>query len=330
LAEIFDITHETGDLSQYDSTVTDGGKLSVAGGAALIGSYGLQAVIDDTTSKYGQMDFTLFTSTTYRFRIYLDPNGLTMSSGDVFTVCTIFNSSSPRARIQLYYSGGNYQIRLLVRNDAAGNDISSYYVITDASHYIEVLIEYASSDVASDGQGTLWIDGSQKEVVSGIDLYDLSKPDRARLGAVADLDSGTSGTLYLDDFVLRDDSTEIGAGGGPSPSTVIVNTLTLASSSVTLAGLTSPLGSGMKSLDFVIDQAAGTQLYEAFQNIDTNNIYVRQVNTSLVNVSTEDFGSATEAEIINRIYKLALYVCNDPSQANNEDRIIAFGRTQKT
>lgn len=80
----------------------------------------------------------------------------------------------------------------------------------------------------------------------------------------------------------------------------------------------------------MIDQAGGTQLYESYQDITGDNLYVRQVDTSLAIVgSTEDFGAATKAEINNRTYKLALYVLNDPSQASNEDRIIAFGRVQK-
>lgn len=87
----------------------------------------------------------------------------------------------------------------------------------------------------------------------------------------------------------------------------------------------------IKTLDFVIDQAGGTQLYESYQDVTGSNLYVRQVDTSLAIVgSTEDFGAATEAEINNRTYKLALYVLNDPSQASNEDRVIAFGRIQKT
>lgn len=87
----------------------------------------------------------------------------------------------------------------------------------------------------------------------------------------------------------------------------------------------------IKTLDFVIDQAGGTQLYEAYQDITGENLYVRQVDTSLAIVgSTEDFGAATEAEVNARTYKLALYVLNDPSQASNEDRVIAFGRMAKT
>ena len=43
--------------------------------------------------------------------------------------------------------------------------------------------------------------------MTGIDLFDLDKPDRVRLGALGGIDAGTFGTLYLDEFVLDDDGT---------------------------------------------------------------------------------------------------------------------------
>ena len=87
----------------------------------------------------------------------------------------------------------------------------------------------------------------------------------------------------------------------------------------------------IKTLDFVIDQAGGTQLYEAYQDITAGNLFVRQVDTSLAIVgSAEDFGAANEAEIDARTWKLTLYVLNDPSQATNEDRVVAFGRVRKS
>lgn len=87
----------------------------------------------------------------------------------------------------------------------------------------------------------------------------------------------------------------------------------------------------IRSLDLVIDKIGGTQLYEAYQDIDAGNLYVRQVDTSLAVVgSPEDFGAATEGEVDAGTYKLAVYVLNDPSVTSNEDYVIAFGRMQKT
>ena len=51
--------------------------------------------------------------------------------------------------------------------------------------------------------------------MGGLDLYARSKPDRAQLGAINGIDASTRGTLYLDEFVLRNDATEIGPVGDP-------------------------------------------------------------------------------------------------------------------
>lgn len=209
---ILDINLEA-DLSEFSSTVTDGGNLSQSGAAALAStSGGLSNLINDTNSIYGRNDFTVFTSREYGSRIYLDPNLLTMGSGDAFKILRILSSgSSVRAQIELENNGTNYRIRSGVVNDSTTTIWTSFYTITDAEHYIEVLVQYASGPSGNDGVQTLWIDGSQQETITTIDLDGLSEPGQSRMGAVIHLDAGTSGTFYLDEFVLRDDATQIGA-----------------------------------------------------------------------------------------------------------------------
>lgn len=209
MAEVFDIGHES-DLSEYTSTVTDGGDLS-QGTPGLAGTSGrMECLLDDTTAIYGEKEFTQLTSTSYRFRFYLDINSLTMGSANQFYVCQLLDNGSNRARVALGYDGSNYEIKAGVDDDSSTEQDTAFYDVTDEPHYIEVLITYASSDVASDGTLDLWIDGVSQEQVTGIDLYDFSKPDEARLGAVSGIDAATSGTFYLDEFILRDDDTEIG------------------------------------------------------------------------------------------------------------------------
>jgi hypothetical protein len=213
MAEIFNIQHET-DLSEYDSTITDGGDLSQSGAAALAGtSGGMSVLIDDTTAIYGSKDFTTITSTKYRFRFYIDPNSLAgLSSGNYVTVSSIRSSAGDCSLIFVKYDSGEskYYCYVRYRDDGGTWYNTSNALFTDAAHYIEALVEYASSDVASDGIVTLWVDGSQEAQDTGIDIYDLAKPDEGRLGAYQ-VSAGVSGTLYLDEFVFRDDDTEIGS-----------------------------------------------------------------------------------------------------------------------
>jgi hypothetical protein len=198
---IFEIGHETGDLTEYDSTTTDGGDLSVTAAAALGGTdYGLSAFIDDTNVIYGEKTFTL-TSNVYRLRFDIDPNTLTMAHNDNFPVnVTLDGTQRAKTLVYLGYSTATgYRIQLAVGNDT-GWSFTGWSAITDAEHYVEVQVQYASSATASDGTATLWIDGVEQQQMTGIDLFDLAKPDRARFGALLGIDAGTSGTLYLDEF----------------------------------------------------------------------------------------------------------------------------------
>jgi len=216
MAEIFNIQLET-DLSEFNSTVTDDGDLAQSGAAALAGSSGgMACLIDDATAIYGQKDFTQITSSAWRLRVYLDPNSLTMASGDEFWVLALRYNVGNRFLLELHYDGTNYEIRAETSDDASSWHQTAYYDITNEEHYIEVLLEYASSSSATDAVLTLWIDGAQQEQVTDFNLYDLTKPNNARLGMLGVRDAGTSGTYYLDEFVFRDDDTEIGPVAAPA------------------------------------------------------------------------------------------------------------------
>lgn len=214
MAVIIDIDHESGDLTEYTSTVTDSGDLSVAAGAALAGSsYGLQCVIDDTTAIYGQFRLgSENTSGVVRARFYIDPNGLTFDNDDYVIVLYLLNGSAAQiARVYLYYTTvGGYQIYASVTNDAAVATNTSSYAITDVPHYIEIKLVRATGESTNDGSLQLWIDGVDKETVSGVDNYTrFAAFEYADIGARF-IDAGTSGTLYIDELIVNDDGSEIG------------------------------------------------------------------------------------------------------------------------
>jgi len=217
MAVLFNITHDANNLDEYDSTVTDGGDLST-GTPGLAGTTAkMQALIDDTTVIYGQKDFTQITSAAYRFRLYIDPNTITIPSFNSFFICDVSCSGGQLARVLLYYQTGyGYRLQVSHQDDDYAAHSTSFYSITDAEHYVEVLVTWASSALAHDATVTLWIDGDQKEQLTGLDIFNRGKPNRALLGATAGVDAGTAGTLYLDEFVLRDDDTEIGPVAAPA------------------------------------------------------------------------------------------------------------------
>lgn len=210
MAEIVNIKHES-DLSEYTTTQTGGGDLS-QGTPGLAGTVGrMEALINDTGAIHGEKTFTQLTSDSFRWRLYLDPNSLSMNSGNEFIICTLDEGGSGRAAILLSYDGADYQIRARLKDDGGSYRYTSKYTVSDAEHYIETLCTKAANASSNDAILRLWIDGSQQESRENIDWYNQSLPDSIQLGATSGLDAGTSGTFYLDELILRDDTTEIGA-----------------------------------------------------------------------------------------------------------------------
>jgi hypothetical protein len=204
---IFNIGHETGDFSEYDSTVTDGGDLSVSSAAGLAGTnYGMDIHIDDTADIYGTKVFPQITSSSYRARFYIDTNSLTIPNYNEFTIFYFWHEGSMLTQVRLYYhSSTGYGIRVGTRNDTWPFHYTNRAYVQDGEHYVEFLIEYASSPSSADGRLTLWVDGVLEDQVNNIQLYTMEKPSSIRWGAASGVDSGTSGTFYMDEFVLRDE-----------------------------------------------------------------------------------------------------------------------------
>lgn len=216
MSVLFDIGAETGDLTEFSATTTDGGDLSVTEAAALAGSsYGLAYLVDDTTSLDAQIEFT-HTTDYFRLRLYLDPNSLTMANTDDLLFLAVLNTN-PTSKIKAnlkYTTAAGYAVYIAFNDDAEADTTTSDYVITDAAHSIEINAQKASSAVASDATCAVYIDGALKETISSIDLFDewFDKGDgacNARFRA-HQLDVGTSGTFYMDEFAANDDGSLIG------------------------------------------------------------------------------------------------------------------------
>jgi len=199
---IFASSFESGNLSEWSGSSNGGGDLSVSPAAALVGSNGMQAVINDTTAMYVNDD-TPFAEPRYRVRFYFDPNSITMANGDANIIFRGINGTSTVVvRVEFGFSGGAYQIRAGVINDASTWTDTNWFPISDASHPIELDWRAATAAGANDGSLTLWIDGAQKASLTGLD-NDTLLIDRARIGALAALDAGTTGTYFFDAFESR-------------------------------------------------------------------------------------------------------------------------------
>jgi hypothetical protein len=199
---IFADGFESGSFSAWTSSTIDLGDLSVSASAALTGSQGMQALMDDANAIY-VTDDSPNAEPRYRARFYFDPNSIPMTSGDAHYIFKGFvDASTEVLRVEFRQSSGAYQIRAALLDDGTTWTNTNWFTISDAPHSIELDWRAATAAGANNGGLTLWIDSVQQADLTGVD-NDTRRVDRARLGALSGIDAGTRGTYYFDAFVSR-------------------------------------------------------------------------------------------------------------------------------
>jgi hypothetical protein len=192
----------SGNLLAWSSSTTGGGDLSASTAAALVGNYGMQAVINDNTSIY-VTDQQPNAETRYRARFYFDPNSITMANNNAHYIFYGYSGTSTVVlRIEFRYYNASYQLRAAMVNDSTTWINSSWFTIGDAPHFLELDWRASTAAGANNGYLTFWIDGVQRANLTGRD-NDTRRIDSVRLGAVAGIDNRTRGTYYFDAFESR-------------------------------------------------------------------------------------------------------------------------------
>ena len=221
---IFADDFETGDLSAWSSSVTDGGDLRVITQTAIAGSYSLLAEIDDNNLIY-VTDESPESESHYRARFYFDPNfaSLTMGTSGQMIFQAYQQNGTGVVRLALRNSAGDIQIRLEgMMNGPYGYTYwigTPWIVIHDQLHALEIEWQAATGAEANDGLARLWVDGVKVGELLTLNGYDHSI-DYVRLGAVDVVYNDTRGTLLFDAFDSRQE-TYIGLDAGisiPPPS----------------------------------------------------------------------------------------------------------------
>jgi len=199
---IFADDFESGNLSAWSSATTDGGNLSVSAAAALVGTQGMQALINDNHAIYVTDDLPT-AEPRYRARFYFDPNTIPMSKNNAHFLFYGLNAAGTVVmQVELRFSNSQYQIRASLLNDSTSFTSTAWFTISDAPHPIELDWRASTAAGANNGGLTLWIDGVQKADLTGVD-NDTRRIDSVRLGAVAGINNGTRGTYYFDAFESR-------------------------------------------------------------------------------------------------------------------------------
>ena len=203
---IFADGFESGGLTAWSATQTDGGDLVVSAGAAMASTaFGVEATVDDRAGLYVQDDAPMGESR-YRARFYLDPSGYDPgeANGNLRTrVFLVFEEAPVKriAQVVLRRLAGEYAIAASVRRDDDTLADTAFSAISAGPHAIEIDWRRASGPGASDGTFELWIDGTSVATLSGLD-NDGRAAHFARLGALS-VKAGASGTLRFDQFESR-------------------------------------------------------------------------------------------------------------------------------
>lgn len=200
--QIFIDSFETGALTAWSSSTVDSGDLSVSAGAALLGSFGMQALIDDNVAIFVTDDMPN-AEPRYRVRFGFDPNSIVMANNDLHILFQGYaGTTTAVVRLEFRRSSGNYQVRFGALDDSTSWGSGSWITITDANHWIEMDWQASSAVGANNGYLTFWIDGVQQGQLVNVD-NDTRRIDRIRVGAVTGIDAGTRGAYYFDGFVSR-------------------------------------------------------------------------------------------------------------------------------
>jgi len=200
---IFTDGFETGTLSAWSASSTNGGRLSVSASAALVGTRGLNVNIANNTAMYVTDDRPT-AERRYRTRFYFDPNSIFMLTGNAHYIFYGYTTDNATVvlQVEFRYAFPNYQLRAAIRNDASTFTNTNWVTISDAPHYVELDWAASAAAGANNGSLTFWIDGVQRAALTGID-NDTRRVERIRLGPVAGIDTSTRGTYYMDAFMSR-------------------------------------------------------------------------------------------------------------------------------
>lgn len=273
MSQVFQLTHETGDWSEY-SGGGGGGRFDITAAAGLAGTYGIELDQDAAVSSTPGLDpFAVSGTSVHRFGFLMALNTVSLASSAeidyVFRVGPSGAGSTYELEIDLIDDGaGNTKIRVFYYIDGASSGSITSNALGAGTIQVEVKIQRATNATSNDGIVTLYINSTQDAQATGIDNYD----DFGQwIGNCAfDMDQTESGTVtgiwYIDNVTFRDDDTAIFSAIQP-----------------------------FRFLGFDADN--GTLLVTGLKNAATLQLFEYSDLATLTESGTTSFGSATDSDL---------------------------------
>jgi hypothetical protein len=200
--EIFADSFESNNLTAWSQAIGNG--LSVTSSAALVGDRGLAVNISDSSPRY-LVDTTPAAEAHYRARFYFDPNSLPMGQGESHYIFLGRSGAGTSFMLLFRYLDGTYYLLGYALDDVLGYRNTAYYPLLDDVNFIEIEWVKASATTSTEGAFRMWINGSLKQALTALGNSSQAIIE-AWLGPSGEIDTGTSGTYYFDDFVSNRES----------------------------------------------------------------------------------------------------------------------------
>ena len=186
---------------------------------------GIATTIDNATITTGRITFTALGTgnSTISCRFWIDPNSITMGDGEEFDCWRMGNGSDANTVIMArlrYATATGYALKLISRNDAAGEHAATTVNISDGPHWVNVVAVRESADSAADGTATWYLDDTGTPVAShtSVDNYNnFLLISRFEGGMIGGHDAGTTGDYYQTAWKMSNDSTVWGGEENAAP-----------------------------------------------------------------------------------------------------------------
>lgn len=214
MTQIFQLTHEAGDWSEYN-TGGGAGRFDISTNAGLSGTYGVEVDQDAGISSTPAKNFTCSGTSVHRFGFLMALNTVSFaSSAEIDYIVKMGpGSSTYEIEIDLIDDGaGNTKLKVWYYIDGGTSGTLTSSALGGGTIQVEIAIQRASSDVAGDGVVTLYINASQDAQDTGIDNYDDFGQWLLGTNTMSydQTESGTvTGIWYMDNVTFRDDDTAI-------------------------------------------------------------------------------------------------------------------------